>query len=1295
MSRKRTLLNMFMIPVLIIVLIQGVVPFVFIAASKIESSIEENIVRVANNAVENRQLVLENDMVDRWSSIYKENSSLNMELSRVLSENGISLDTFLASADYQQMYLNNIFADMLETLQYNSTSGLFIILANDANVNSSAEYRGFFIRDSDPQNRVDSNADLLMEKGNKQLAQEANISLDTAWSKNFRLNGDGNRDADKFFYKPYLAGLAYPDTDVVNLGYWSRPFILEDNYMDSHRMITYSVPLTYEGNVYGVLGVEISVSYIVNKYFQVEDLDSEGNAGYALSVYKDGSYECVMGKGALYEAIVHASSSFELEEQEYANLYKVKDAYIGKQQIYGVSKEIELYSRNVPYEDTEWVLCGFVPGEAVYGLGTSLYEKLVFSAIICGIIALILVYVLVKNVTKPVYRLVDSVRGGVEGIHRFKASNIREIDELFTVVENLTDAQELSQQQLLQEKERYRIAVESSKDMFFTYYKDAKLLEIINSGYIDGVWKCDEHPELTDGKRVYPGDRDYVTNAIINSDGVVNIDFRVRAWENDGYVWVNLNAAVTKDNGSICRIVGCISDINQRKLLELSQEKNWYYDKTTSFYRFNAGIEKLAMKYSDKNRGVLVITEVCNWSRIKDQYGLLFAGMLMENLASIIIQKSDEYNWGNAIYVRAGLNKIMMWIADTDKDKAEAALKDIADKFTCIFNPAYMQPELKSGIAAGSSTAGPEAVIDRAGIALSIAHKYQYDIVTYGQFPEYDETVLNDTVLEEAEDVDDIRKLNLTSMALSLFDKSGEIPVILDLLAIRLQREFGLEDIIITQFSAEYLSNSLHYHWKNNDIERINYCTQKQYQNFLEARELHMLHQVSRDDNDVSIIDTFVEDKCCTVFHMFDNGQYAGSIIFAGIGHELENDEARWKELSEISAIIQSAIRVRRHDLSALAKSDFLARMSHEIRTPMNGIIGMTQIALKDGQSEERRTDCLKKIESSSNYLLGILNDVLDMSKIESGKMKLVNAKFNIREFIDGIVTLMETRMTEKNIQFATEADITGTWFVGDELRLNQVIVNFLSNAVKYTPKGGHIQFRVAETNVDEEYSDLYFAVEDDGIGIPKDKQQLIFQSFEQADDSDKARKQGTGLGLAICTRIVHMMDSRIILDSESDKGSTFSFTVRLRREADGFTDDTAKEENVDFTGRRILIAEDNELNMEIICTLLEEYGIITEKAADGMEAVRLFEKSPAGYYDMILMDVMMPVMDGLEATKHIRSLSRADSRTIPIYAMSANAFDDDIRRSLNSGMNGHLSKPINMDKVREVFSAEFSKTKN
>ena len=243
-----------------------------------------------------------------------------------------------------------------------------------------------------------------------------------------------------------------------------------------------------------------------------------------------------------------------------------------------------------------------------------------------------------------------------------------------------------------------------------------------------------------------------------------------------------------------------------------------------------------------------------------------------------------------------------------------------------------------------------------------------------------------------------------------------------------------------------------------------------------------------------------------------------------------------------------------------------------------------------------------------------------------------------------------------------------------------------LSNAVKYSNPGGHIWLTIRETEEVNGFSSLYFQVKDDGIGIEQEKQQLIFHQFEQADNSRNARKQGSGLGLAISSRIVQMMNADIGLVSEPGKGSCFYFTILLRPVTGEQTRETEKPEQISFEGKRILVVEDNELNMEIICTILEGYGILTEQAVNGKEAVHQMEKTAPGYYDMILMDIMMPEMDGLEAARAIRTMNREDCKTIPIYAMSANAFDEDVKRSLASGMNGHLSKPVDTQVLEKTL---------
>ncbi len=359
--------------------------------------------------------------------------------------------------------------------------------------------------------------------------------------------------------------------------------------------------------------------------------------------------------------------------------------------------------------------------------------------------------------------------------------------------------------------------------------------------------------------------------------------------------------------------------------------------------------------------------------------------------------------------------------------------------------------------------------------------------------------------------------------------------------------------------------------------------------------------------------------------------------------------------------------------------------MSHEIRTPMNGIIGMTAIALQKGQSQERVLDCLQKIQSSSDYLLGLINDILDMSKIESGKMKLEPVNFDMGELLGTIRELIAPQASAKGITFTQHSALRRTWFSADRMRISQVLINLLGNAVKFTPQGGEVTLTVEEAGAPSGQEALVrFTVRDTGVGIPKEEQDRVFRAFEQASGANPAKQQGTGLGLSISSRLVQLMGSSIRLESAPGEGSAFSFAVPLTlgREEDAGTET----EELTFSGRRILVVEDNELNAEIAQCLLEERDFTVECVYDGSQAVERIRSTPPGTYDVILMDIMMPVMDGLDATRAIRAMDREDCKTIPIIAMSANAFDDDLKKSVACGMNGHLSKPVEVEKLYQVL---------
>jgi signal transduction histidine kinase len=394
-----------------------------------------------------------------------------------------------------------------------------------------------------------------------------------------------------------------------------------------------------------------------------------------------------------------------------------------------------------------------------------------------------------------------------------------------------------------------------------------------------------------------------------------------------------------------------------------------------------------------------------------------------------------------------------------------------------------------------------------------------------------------------------------------------------------------------------------------------------------------------------------------------------------------------------------------RAEQASRAKSIFLANMSHEIRTPLNAIIGMNVIA-KNSNELERKDYCLEKIESASNHLLGVINDILDMSKIEEDKFELSYTEFELSAMIHRVVNIFEFRLEEKKQKFAINLDpALPKKIITDDQRLAQVITNLMGNAVKFTPEGGDIALSVRRLDDKEEkFCTLEIIISDTGIGISKEQQKKLFDSFVQVDSSIGRKFGGTGLGLVISKKIVELMHGTIRIESETDKGSSFIFTIRAEignceTQTEAIAD-TPEEEAVDtpdvpnapdgadepdYSGKRILLAEDVEINREIVITVLEPLGLEIIEAEDGQTAYDLFRASPEAY-DLIFMDIQMPGVDGYESTKLIRAFDHPKAKTIPIIAMTANVFREDVERCLAAGMNGHVGKPLDFTVVSAVL---------
>lgn len=404
-------------------------------------------------------------------------------------------------------------------------------------------------------------------------------------------------------------------------------------------------------------------------------------------------------------------------------------------------------------------------------------------------------------------------------------------------------------------------------------------------------------------------------------------------------------------------------------------------------------------------------------------------------------------------------------------------------------------------------------------------------------------------------------------------------------------------------------------------------------------------------------------------------------------------NDRKTKELEYEEKLVNTLQEVKRADI---AKSDFLRRMSHDIRTPINGIRGMLEIANHFPENMEKQAECRRKIGEASGYLLSLVNNVLDMNKLESGKVILENKRFDIIDMLKKSNSVAEINASEHCIAFnvdESKINIIHRNVIGSPVHLQQILLNMTNNAVKYNRENGSITVYTTEEPIDSDTFMYTFVCSDTGIGMNEDFIKHAFEPFSQEERSENS-SFGSGLGLSIVKELVERMGGKIDLQSKVNEGTYFSVSVPLKIDHDvsGEKSDSTVRPTVDMHRKMALLVEDNELNMEIAEFLLEGEGMIVVKASNGKEAVEKFAASEVGGFDIIFMDVMMPVMNGLDAARKIRSMTRADAQTIPVIAMTANAFQDDVQRSFEAGMNAHITKPLDINKIREAITDVMTK---
>jgi signal transduction histidine kinase/GGDEF domain-containing protein len=793
------------------------------------------------------------------------------------------------------------------------------------------------------------------------------------------------------------------------------------------------------------------------------------------------------------------------------------------------------------------------------------------------------------------------------------------------------------------------------------------------------------------------------------------------------YAWIRFSCKIVTEADGKKRLIGTTQDVTVEEVKREHEERASRIDPTTKLYNREYGLtlcrEAALINRTRGDLSMLVQVQLEPALLCESYYGIFYTNLLNLNIAQAIKEILPE----NAIMIRGGDNEIFIFVGG----KTPADFRDLLYEITQLAKTIYMgeNPDIVLSISCGAVIVGGNVVTGPSGDSLILNDGG----VSAVSRPSGDSLILNDTamdgfdlssrtnaavkyVVEEnvgaynfysdlPEDrqrpllyvptpiafTGDIEAMSLTAIALNLFERTRDIRSVINLLARFTVNRHNLLRVLVIENNTDLLTSTVTFCVDVSDnaisceTARMSRTYYKDFEGYASGDGVHII--TSKDNPNSNVVKLLrlesMENYSCLACGMYVKGDLFGKIVFLHPDPDFLWSEGLVSDLNETSKIIASHLSRERSDSASKAKTDFLSKISHEIRTPMNAIIGLSDIALKNPEPE-RALDALDKIHTSANFLLSIINDVLDMSKIESGNVTIVNKPFNLREALEEVSLMVSPLMTTRGIQFVTDFKLDSDWYISDRDRIKQVLVNLLGNAAKFTEKG-MVKFSVTRTE-----EGIRFSVADTGIGISKEDIGKIFRSYVQLDNSDKVYR-GTGLGLPISNNIVGLLGGQIEVRSEPGEGTEFFFTLEMEPSepvAEAVQGDQAPTDYTNyFAGRRALLVEDNDLNTEIAMVLLESAGFEVVTAVNGKLGAEEYDKHEAGYFDVILMDIRMPVLDGLGSTRMIRNnLTHGDAQIIPIVAMTANAFDEDMKKSLDAGMNGYLPKPIDTEKLYELL---------
>lgn len=1266
-------------------------------SEKINSEAEKNMAYAAS-----RQSEKLNDKMNYYADLSKEVKNAAVIMAEVLEKRSITIDEFLSDTGAQSMFIEKFAGEMIGLMEDSSPSGVFSLLCNDAELMTDSVFQGFYIKDA--ESRAEDDGDTVMTRGSKSVSIHYNVPLDINWESDFQFE---KKDATqyRFFFDPVTAARKNPDRKAEDYGYWADGYMFDDG--SNERRVSYSIPLIYNKTVYGVAGITLSCEKIGK---MVEDKSFDGG----IVVVSSKNSAPVSGMSGSVQAYTNVDF---LRGIAYGNqitltgrnnsdiIYRTDSLRLNvdsnKGEVCCAVSDVNLYGENSYFKANKWYAVSVKDSNLIYSAYnyTQNYLKVMMAVLfVIGIAAVLVVFFIYidqfTRFSEAVSRLLDGGKGDYN-------SGNEMLNSLYDKFVNMADERRESFLAYEGEHELCAVVLKSS---------DSSVLEYENEEDIFMIYHYDENQKNCFSRRsMYRNFRKMVMegqvcpeediNKIIAFlDGRMTEPFRARFYSKDGELrWNYVSAKALEVNKEVVRVVACSKNITETVLEEMRQEELSSRDTVTGFYDGDYGY-MLAKKDALENSGEfsVCIISLKNVNEFIRSEGSYYFNGVMEEIASIL----RLFKAPADIFWRMSVSDIAFYIPRRSGTQYAESLKTALSFIDRVYF-SENDESIFCGIGIFRAEKGERLseAVDNARLASLACEMPSYPRIVWYSDIQYDLSVrskmISNSGFESSAEAKELENgytttENMVSYTINMLERSKNLAKAIEIIFCKIGRVLDLERIAFFDMNSERKSVRVYRQWSRYGREKLFDGAFSLGSGFDEL--VGMLSEVFIADkdfyassNELSEFIAMLREKgkllICPVY--YNDKPYAFCVYCAV---EREAPEGAIKSMAELSRVISAQVISSRTASENVARSEFFSKMSHEIRTPMNAVMGITRILLDTAKLDDEARDYIEKIDSSSHYLLELINSNLELSKIESGKMTINNEPFDLQTLIDDTETIIRVQTEQKGLYLAVEGKVEHRYVIGDGLKLRQVLINILGNALKFTHEGG-ITLTVNETGTSGDNVCLHFSVRDMGIGISSENIDKIFDSFEQLGGKITAKYGGTGLGLAISSAYVSMMGGKLSVSSKLGEGSDFYFDLELPiADKSGIEEQSDANSQISIEGMRILLAEDDEMNRMIAVKLLENDGLIVETAEDGVVAVKKFEQSPVGYYDAVLMDIRMPNMDGLEATKKLRSLNKKDAKTIPVIALTANAFDEDIKKSAQCGMNGHLSKPIDIRQIRRVL---------